>query len=314
MHESRFARVLAAALLALLFLPAALLAVQQGRISGNVRDGKGDPLPDVKVTITTKFITNFKVELKTDKNGHWGTILNDSTIAYHYMFEKDGYIPTGQDKKVPIGGAEVLDMQLLTQNQAVEKGVVKQVEDPFAVAYNAAVEAIHANDLDTAWAKAQEAIKLGPDKPNAYDLGAKVASMRKDWDQAVILGEKSMALEPDNTQIVAILAEAYRVKGDKVKAAEYEKKYVAANPDQPEVLYNQAVALFNKNDFKGAEPLLRKVIEGKPDFAKAHYLLGMSYVNLNNIPEMKKHFTEYLRLEPKGADAATAKEMLDAFK
>jgi tetratricopeptide (TPR) repeat protein len=314
MNARRFARFFAGALLAFLLLPVPLAAIQQGRISGVVKDGKGDPLPGVKITITTKLITNFKVELKTDKNGHWGTLLNDATITYHYQFEKDGYIPTGQDKKVPIGGAEILDMQLLTQTQAVEKGIVKQVEDPFSVAYNAAVEAIHANDLDTAFAKAQEAIKLGPEKANAYDLGAKVASMRKDWEQVVVLGEKSMQLEPDNNQMIGILTEAYRAKGDKVKAAEYEKKYVALNPDQPEVLYNQAVALFNKNDFKGAEPLLKKVVENKPDFAKAHYLLGMSYVNLNNIPEMKKEFAEYLKLDPKGADAGAAKEMLDAFK
>jgi len=99
-----------------------------------------------------------------------------------------------------------------------------------------------------------------------------------------------------------------------VKAAEYEKKFISANPDQPEVLYNQAVELYNKNDFKGAEPLLRKVVEGKPDFAKAHYLLGMAYVNLNKIPDMKKHLSEYLKLDPKGSDAGTAKEMLEAFK
>jgi tetratricopeptide (TPR) repeat protein len=314
MTDRRFARPLARALLSLLLLPAALLAVQQGRISGVVRDGKGVPLPDVRVTITTKAITSFKVVLKTDKNGKWGTILNDATILYHYHFEKDGFVPAGQDKKVPIGGAEELDVQLVTETQAVAKGAAKPVEDPFAVAYNAAIEAIHANDVDTAFAKAQEAIRLGPERANAYDLGAKIAVMRKDWDQAVLLGERSMVLEPDNPQMVGVLAQAYRAKGDGAKAAEYEKKYVAANPDQPEVLYNQAVALYNKNDFKGAEPLLRKVVEAKPDFAKAHYLLGMSYVNLNDVPRMKKHFTEYLRLEPKGADAGTAKEMLDAFK
>ena len=29
---------------------------------------------------------------------------------------------------------------------------------------------------------------------------------------------------------------------------------------------------------------------------------------------MKKHLAEYLKLDPKGADVSTAKEMLDAFK
>jgi len=314
MHVFRPARALLGAALSLLLLPATLSAVQQGRITGKVTDGKGEPLADAKVTITTKFLGNFKVELKTDKAGKWATILNDATMLYHYRFEKEGFIPYEQDKKVPIGGEEVLDVQLLTQTQAVEKGYVKQVEDPFTTSYNAGVDAYQAGDLETAFTKAQEAIRLGPDKANAYNLGATIAHKKKDWDNTIALGEKSLALEPDNSPLFGMLVEAYRAKGDKAKAAEYEKKYVAANPDQPEVLFNRAVDLYNKSDFKGAEPLLLKVVESKPDFAKAHYLLGMSCVNLNKIPEMKKHLSEYLRLDPKGADAGTAKEMLDAFK
>jgi tetratricopeptide (TPR) repeat protein len=314
MHAPRFSRALIGTLLALLLLPAGLFGAQQGRITGKVTDGKGVALADVKIVVTTKAITNFRQELKTDKDGKWATILNDSTITYFYHFEKSGYMSVDQDKKVPIGGSEVLDVQLLTQTQAIEKGVVKQVEDPFTARYNAAVEAYQAGDLDAAFAKAQDAIKLGPEKAIGFNLGATIALKRKDWDNTIALGEKSFALESDNTPLVGMLMEAYRAKGDKAKAGEYEKKYIALNPDQPEFVYNQAVDLYNKNDFKGAEPLLKKVVEGKPDFAKAHYLLGMAYVNLNRIPDMKKHFNEYLRLEPKGADAGTAKEMLEAFK
>ena len=314
MHVSRTPRAITGALLALFLFPAALADTRQGRITGKVTDGKGAALSDVKITITTKALTNFKLEVTTNKDGKYGAIVNDATLVYHYRFEKQGFIPYEQDKKVPIGGAEVLDVRLLTQTQAIEKGYVKQVEDPFTTTYNAAVEAYQAGDFEAAFAKAQDAIKLGPDKASAYNLGATIALKKKDWDNTVALGEKSLALEPDNSPLVGMLVEAYRKKGDKAKAAEYEKRYIAANPDQPEVLYNQAVELYNKNDFKGAEPLLRKVVEGKPDFAKAHYLLGMSCVNLNKIPDMKKHLSEYLRLDPKGADAGTAKEMLDAFK
>jgi len=314
MHAPRTSRTLLGIFLVLLLLPAGLFGATQGRITGKVTDGKGVALADVKIVITTKALTNFKQELKTDKDGKWGTILNDATLVYFYHFEKQGYITTEQDKKVPAGGQEVLDVQLFTQEQAIEKGVVKQVVDPFTASYNASVEAYQAGDLDAAFAKAQDAIKLGPDKAIASSLGATIALKRKDWDNAIALGEKSLALEPDNSPLVGVLMDAYRAKGDKVKAAEYEKKFIAANPDQPEILYNQAVDLYNKNDFKGAEPLLRKVVDGKPDFAKAHYLLGMSYVNLNKIPDMKKHLSEYLRLDPKGSDAGTAKEMLEAFK
>ncbi len=300
--------------LALLLGTGGAFAAQQGRITGRATDGKGTPLADVKITITTKALGNFKIELKTDKDGKWGTILNDSTIPYHYKFEKQGFIGVEQDKKVPIGGSEELNVELLTQQQAIETGVVKAVDDPFVTAYNASVEAYQAGDLDTAWAKSQEAVKVGPDKANGYDLAAKIAFKRKDWDGVVSMGEKSLALEADNPPLVGSLMEAYRAKGDKAKAAEYEKKYIAANPDQPDVIYNQAVELYNKGKFKEAEPILLKVVEAKPDHAKAQYLLGMCDVNLNKIPEMKKHLGEYLRLEPKGSDASAAKEMLDAFK
>jgi tetratricopeptide (TPR) repeat protein len=292
----------------------AVLAVGQGRIVGRVTDGNGAPLEGVKVTITTPALTNFKFELKTDKNGKWGTILNDATLTYNYKFEKEGYVPVQQMKKVPIGSTESLDIQLLTQNQAVEKGVVKQVVDPFTAAYNDAVDKFQSGDLDAALAKALEATKLQPERANGFDLAAKIAGKKKDWDQAIPLAEKSLALEADNSSLFGLLAEGYRAKGDKAKAAEWEKKYVAANPDQPDVLYNQAVELYNKNDFKGAEPLLLKVLAAKPDHAQAHFLIGMCDVNLNKIAEMKAHLAKYLELDPKGKDASTAKEMLDAFK
>jgi tetratricopeptide (TPR) repeat protein len=300
--------------LALLLSAGAAFAGAQARITGKVTDGKGTPLADAKVTITTKSLSNFKIEMKTDKDGKWATILNDSTISYHYKFEKQGFIGVDQDKKVPIGESVVLDVQLLTQQQAIEQGVVKEVSDPFVMNYNAAVEAYQAENLDLAWAKAQEAVKAGPEKANGYDLAAKIALKKKDWDAVIAMGEKSLALEADNPPLIGSLMEAYRAKGDKAKAAEYEKKYIAANPDQPDVIYNQAVELYNKGKFKEAEPLLLKVVEAKADHAKAHYLLGMCYVNLNKIPEMKKHLGEYLKLDPKGSDAAAAKEMIDAFK
>jgi tetratricopeptide (TPR) repeat protein len=314
MHAPRTSRTLLGMFLVLLLLPAGLFGATQGRITGRVTDGKGAAVADVKIVVTTKALTNFRQELKTDKDGKWATILNDATLVYFYHFEKQGYITTEQDKKVPAGGQEVLDVQLFTQEQAIEKGVVKQVVDPFTASYNASVEAYQAGDLDAAFAKAQDAMKLSPDKAIASSLGAMIALKRKDWDNAIALGEKSLALEPDNSPLVGVLLDAYRAKGDKAKAAEYEKKFIAMNPDQPEVLYNQAVELYNKNDFKGAEPLLRKVVEGKPDFAKAHYLLGMSYANLNKIPDMKKHLSEYVRLDPKGSDVGAAKEMLEAYK
>ena len=308
-------KLLSALLIAVLCTVGSLAyAGAQARIVGTVTDASGKPLEGVTVTITTPKLGKFKVVLTSDVEGKWGTILNDSTIAYDYLFEKKGYMPTKQSKKVGIGSEGTLDIQMLTQDQAIEKGVVKTAVDPYTEAFNAAVDKFQAGDLDGALEGARKALELGPTKPGAWDMATKVATAKKDWDLVIEWGEKALTLEADNTSLYGPLMEAYKAKGDKVKAADYEKKFIAANPDKPEILYNQAVDLYNKGDFKGAEPILRKILEGKPDYANAHFLLGMCCVNLNKIPDMKKHLTEYLKLDPNGKEASTAKEMLEAFK
>ena len=302
-------------LLPLLLTPLAAFALTQGRVVGKVTDGAGNPVEGAKVTITTAALSRFKLELTTDKDGKYQTILNDATLVYTYLFEKAGYIAFKTDKKVPVGSmGEVLNAELLTQDQALSKGVVKAIEDPFTKAFNEAVDKLKAEDLDGAWAKALEAQGLGADKSVVWRLGASIASKRKDWDKTIEMGERALALDAENTDLYGMLIEAYKAKGNKAKVAEYEKKYATANPDKPEILYNQAVDLYNKGDAKGAEPILKQILAASPDYANAHYLIGMCYVNLGKVPELKKHFKEYLRLDPKGKEASTAKDMLEAFK
>ena len=287
----------------------------QGRITGRVTDAKGNPVEGVKITITTDALSNYKVELQSKKDGRYETILNDSTLTYNYLFEKQGYVPTKRDKfKVGVASTGVLDIELLTPDQAIEKGVVKTVEDPFTKAFNDAVDKFKKDDLDGAIVDAAKAIELGPDKSLSWSMGAKVAAKKKDWDKTIEWGEKALAMDADNTDLYGPLMDAYRGKGNKAKIAEYEKKFAAANPDKPEILYNQAVEFYNKGDARAAEPILRKVLEANPEYANAHYLIGMCYVNLGKVPDLKKHFHEYLRLDPKGKEAGTAKDMLEAFK
>ncbi len=309
-------KILSAALIAILFAVSGLaLAGPQARIVGKVTDGEGKPLEGVTVTITTPKLGKFKVVLTSDKDGKWGTILNDSTMPYDYLFEKKGYLSVNRTNfKVAIASTGELDMQLFTADQAIAKGVVKSEVDPYTEAFNGAVDKFQAGDFDAALVNARKAIELGADKAGSWDLATKVALAKKDWDLVIEYGEKALSLEAENSSLYGPLMEAYKQKGNAAKSKEYEKKFVAANPDKPEILYNQAVELYNKNDFKGAEPLLRKIVEANPDYANAHFLLGMSCVNLNKIPDMTKHLKEYLRLDPNGKEAATAKEMIEAFK
>ena len=111
-----------------------------------------------------------------------------------------------------------------------------------------------------------------------------------------------------------MLAKAAGETGDKKAAAEWEAKYEEANPETAEALYNKGVEAYNKKKIKEAEGFLAKAVEAKPDFALAHFWLGMTSFKLNKKAAAREHFQKYLELEPKGAEAATAKEMLPLFK
>ncbi len=312
--QARCRRAAPAGFLAVLLAVAAPAAAQQARVQGVVRDARGVPLEGVKVTITTPTNARLRIEVTTNKDGKWRAILSTAVPPYTYRFEKAGYVTVQETKKVGVGAVENFSTVLHTEEQAIASKKVEAPKDPFVEAYNEAVERFEAKDYPAALARAEEATRLGPDQANAWALAAKMAAAAKEWKVAVADAEKALALDPEATDLYGLLAQGYRETGDKTKAAEYARKFTEANPDNPDVLYNQAVELYNKGDFKGAEPILRKVLELRPDSARGHFLLGMTCVNLNKIPEMKMHLTEYLRLDPKGADAGVAKEMLEAFK
>ena len=307
-----------AALVVLASAPA-VEAATSARVIGHVTDAAGKPIEGVKVTITSSAITTYKAEVTTDKAGKFEKLFIDAVPKYHYKFEKAGFATLEDDFKAAAGD---MSAQYDVKMQAAgagggSKAVVQQAAaqaDPFVTAYNDAVDKYQAGDLEGAMQKVADATKAGPDKANAFDLGAKVAYKKKDWDKAIEYGERALKLDEDNPQVVGILAEAYKAKGNAAKAKEYRDKYNAANGDDPSVMLNQGIELYNKGDFKGAAPILKKVIETQPTNAKAHFLLGMADASLGNTAEMKTHLNEYLKLEPNGKDAASAKEMLDAFK
>jgi tetratricopeptide (TPR) repeat protein len=316
-NMTRIAAALASGLLASGYL----FAGAQCRLKGTITDGTGAPIEGANVTITTPGITTFKLEVKTDKKGEYLTLLGDCTLTYHVKVEKEGFAPVTSDKKVPVGDIGVLDLKMMTAEQAQAKAnpaaaAAKQMSpnDKAAVTFNAGVEALNAGDKATAEKKFLEAVQTNPDLPSGWNALASLAYEKKDWAKAIEYGQKATDLDPSLTNLYAMMADASRQSGDKKGAAEWQAKYAEANPDSPEILYNKGVEAYNKGKMKDAEAAFSKVVAAKPDNANAHYLLGMASFNLNKKAEAKEHFEKYLELDPNGKDASTVKELLPLLK
>jgi tetratricopeptide (TPR) repeat protein len=306
--------------LALFGLSAVLFAGAQARLKGKVTDASGNPVEGVAVTLTTPNLRLFKVNLKTDKKGEYGTIVNDATMPYHLKFEKQGFAPYEADKKIPVGDTGVVDARLQTMEQAgaaarAAGGVAPPAaSEQAALVFNEGVDLLNAGNKAGAEAKFLEAVGKNPDLPQGWQALTALAYEKKDWAKTLEYGQKAVDLDPSLTQIYGTLANAATQSGDKKAAAEWQAKYEEAHPDTPESLYNKGIEAYNTKKIKDAEALLTKAVEAKPDFAIAHFWLGMASFNLNKKAAAREHLEKYLELDPNGSEAATAKEILPLVK
>jgi tetratricopeptide (TPR) repeat protein len=310
-----------AAALAAFLAAAHLFAGAQCRLSGNVLDSAGAPIEGVTVTISTPGLSSFRQLLKTDAKGGYGTLLPDCTMPYHVRFEKDGFIASEADKKIPINSAGTIDMRLQSTTEAQAKGAPAAAAaaaappgDQAVMAFNAGVEAINAGDKAAAEVKFQEAVKKNPDLPAGWQALMTLAYEKQEWAKVIEYGTKATDLDPTQSDLYLRMSDAAAKIGDKKAAAEWKARYAEANPDSPEILYNKGIELYNKGKMKDAEAMLSKAVEADPDFANAHFWLGMSAFNQNKKAPAKEHLQKYLELDPSGKEAATAKEILPLLK
>jgi Tfp pilus assembly protein PilF len=309
----------AVAALAAFGLAAVLTAGAQARLKGRVSDSAGKPIEGATITVTTPNLRTFKMTLKSDKKGEWGTILNDATMPYHVRIEKEGYGAAESDKKVPVGEVGEVNANLASTAEAsAAAGAAAQAvaspADQAAFAYNDGVDLLSAGNKAGAEAKFLEAVGKNPDLPQGWQALATLAYEKKDWAKTIEYGQKAVDLDPTLGKMYGIMASAAAQTGDKKAAAEWQAKFEEANPETPEALYNKGIDAYNKKKIKDAEVMLLKAVEAKPDFALAHFWLGMASFNLNKKAAAKEHLEKYLELEPQGSEADTAKELLPLVK
>jgi tetratricopeptide (TPR) repeat protein len=316
MNRSLAARPLpAVTALAGLAVAAAMLAGAQARLMGRVTDTEGNPIEGATVTVTTPNLGTFKLTLTTDRKGQYGTIIADATMPYHLKFEKEGYAAFEGDKKIPVGETGGIDAKLRKASEAQPAAAPPPSPGDAAVAaYNEGVDLLNAGKTDAAEKKFLEAVRKNPDLPAPWKALTIIAYNRKDWAHTLEYGDKATELDPSLSTLYAMMAEAARQSGDKKAAAEWEARNAEANPDKPETLYNKGIEAYNQNRMKDAEVSLSRAIQVRPDYALAHFWLGMAQINLKKSADAKSHFQKYLKLDPKGSEAETAREMLSVLK
>jgi tetratricopeptide (TPR) repeat protein len=311
-------RNLALSLVLLLAAAGSAFAGSEARLTGKIVDAATkSPVANATMKVEAIEGKNLKLDAKVKADGSFALFLLDSTIRYKYIVSAPGYDTYEEVIKLKIGESATRDFQLYkagtSPGAAPAAGAVAAAPpkaDPAVIAYNEGAALANAGDYTGAIKKFEEAVAAKPNLTAGWIALAKTANTQKSYAKAVQAANKVLEVDDTDTDMLSILVTGYNALGDKANAA----KAQARLPKNASALFNDAAKLINAGDDNGAEKLLKQAIEADGDFAPAQYQLGMIYVRSGKSAEAKAALQKYLELDPKGADAATAREMIGYLK
>jgi len=305
---------------AAVLIVAALASAQdwrgQGRVEGTVKDAAGNPLAGA--TVSMRWTDGKGPDIQTSKKGTFAFLgLNGGewTVdisATGFQTKKISYNVSQLARNPPIVVSLDPVVEQQKHEEAFEIGGQKVSKDT-AEAIKAANEAWAASDWEKARANYEKALVELPDNVSLLEH-AEIASYNlKKFDVAAGYAKKIVAVNPDNTTSLLIIAETELQEGHLDAGRAALEKVPDEKITDPGPYLNLGINYYNKNQPAEAEKWFGKAIEKKSDMADAYYYRGLARFNLKKNAEAKADLQKYVELDPTGANADTAKEIIKAM-
>ncbi len=153
-------------------------------------------------------------------------------------------------------------------------------------------------------------IPISPEQDAAYSNAASLYDKAGNTDKALEYYKKAVEIAPQRPELHASLASIYEKKGDQASAQAEYKALADTDPGRAAVTwYNVGAIAKNADKNDEAIKAFMKAVEINPSYAIAHRELGYALVKQGDFKGAVAHFTKYLELEPKAADAGEIKVM-----
>ncbi len=301
--------------LAVLLAVSASPALAQSVVRGVVVDGAGKPVPDATILFEAEG-ANRKSSTKTDSKGEFLQVgLQSGT--YKVTASKDGIGTQSLPGQVRQGQNAPMKFTLTATSNVstADKQAASELQKMAAEA----IGLMKAGQRDQAIVKFNELLVKMPACVDCYvNLGVLYKEQQKP-DEAVAAFKKVVELKPDHGSAYSELATIYNAQKKFDLAAEASQnaaKYLGAagGAAGAEASYNQGVIMFNTGKFADARTQFEAAVKSDPTMGMAHYQLGMTALNLGDIPAAVAALEEYMKVEPNGPKAAEVKASLPALQ
>jgi Tfp pilus assembly protein PilF len=224
------------------------------------------------------------------------------------------------------------------EKKAYEEALAQRQKDleqnaALNTAFNNGMTALKAGDFETAVTALKEAVAISATQDviwgNLGEAQSKLALTKQGDERTAIMNEaaasytKAMEINPTQAGYANNLGLALIQGGKTDEGMAMLQKAAAADPaNAGKYYFNVGAILTNTGDVDGAIEAFRNATVAQPNYAAAHYQLGMSLVGkatftpsgaMQPVEGTLEAFQKYLELEPTGADAETAKAMVESL-
>jgi tetratricopeptide (TPR) repeat protein len=172
--------------------------------------------------------------------------------------------------------------------------------------FNLGDDFLQKGNLDEAVKQFQEAIRLDPAAPFAYNGLGKAYALQGKLDEAMALFSRAIKLDPELTGAHHNLGNAYMIKGRLPEAIAELKTALRLKPDHIEVAKKLAEVLMRTGKAAEALPYCEAVVKAEPQDAHAHFLLGSACLATKRLAPAAASFKEALRLAPNTPECLNA--------
>lgn len=287
-------------------------AFAQGIVKGKVVDEKNQPVVDAKVSIKGPARN---AETKTNNKGEYVQVGLQSG-RYTITVVKDKVGQAAQEVTVSQGTPAEANFTLTpTSGMSPEQKAVQE-------AAASAIEALRAGRDDEAITKLNDVVtKLPTCSDCYYNLGL-AYTHKQDWSSAEAALKKAIELKPANPDPYNGLANVYNAQKRFDEALAMNQKATELAGSAPgggagggaEAIYNQGVVLFNAGKYAEAKTQFENATKADANNANAWYQLGMTNLNLGQIPDAVTALETFLKLAPNDPKAAQVNGSLPALK
>jgi tetratricopeptide (TPR) repeat protein len=295
-----------------------LAAQSTGIVKGVIKDDKGQPAENAKVSFDMQGGTARHFESKTNKKGEF-TQAGLPPGDYKMTAEKD---KLGAAMNMSVRAARSLTADLaMTVGGSAAGGGAAAMNAALKKSFDEGLAFSNAGKHDEAIAKFNEALAINAKCNDCYDNIGFSYVQKKDYDEAEEAYKKALEVKEDDPAAYNGLANLYNAErkfDDAAKASAKATELSASGSTlvggNADALFNQGVILWNGGKIPEAKKAFEAAVQANPNLAEAHFQLGMALVNEGNMAGAATEFDTYLRLAPSGPNAATAKALVDQVK